>query len=93
VALRLSTVGRAVLDGKGLAVSEAGGVSVAVFVGVLKGVSLRAGIVNVSVTGERAVFVGGAVPAEVGGIEVAGEAQANEMSIHTIGRMSFRLIA
>jgi hypothetical protein len=93
VALRLSTVGRAVLDGKGLGVSEAEGVSVAVSVGVLEEVSVGAGIVTVSVIGENAVCVGGSVPTEVGGIEVAGEVQANELSIHTIGRMSFRLIA
>ena len=65
----------------------------AVSVGVLEAVSLGAGIVTVSVTGENAVFVGDAVPAEVGGIEVAGEAQANEVSIHTMVRMSIRLIA
>jgi hypothetical protein len=86
VAFRLSTVGRAVFDGKGL------GVSVAVSVGVFEAVSLGAGIVTVSVTAENAVFVGGAVPAEVAGTEVAGEAQANEVTIHTIGRMRFRLI-
>ena len=75
----------------GLGVSEAKGVAVAVSVGVLEAVSLGAGIVSVSVTGEKAVFVGGATP-EAGGTEVTGEVQANEVSIHRIGRMSLRLI-
>jgi hypothetical protein len=87
VAFRLSTVGSTVLDGKGLGVSEAEGVSLAVAVGVLEAISLGAGIVTGSVT------VGGAVPAEVGWTGVDVEMQANAVSIHRIGKMSFRLIA
>jgi hypothetical protein len=93
VALRLSTVGSDVFEGKGLGVSETAAVSVAVCVGVLEAVSLGAGIVSVSLTGENAVFVGVSIPAEVGGTGADVEVHANEVSSHRIGRMSFRLIA
>jgi hypothetical protein len=85
--LRLSTVGRGVSDGKGLGVSDADGVSVAVSVGVLEAVSVGAGIVTVSVT------VGDSLATEVEGTEVDVEVQANIVSIHRLGKISFRLIA
>jgi hypothetical protein len=80
------------LDGKGLGVSDADIVSVAVSVGRLEAVSVGMGSVSVSVTGENAVFVEGSIPPEVGGTGEDVEVQANEVSRHRNGRMSFRLM-
>jgi hypothetical protein len=81
-----------VSDGIGLGVSEAEDISVAGFVGVFEAVSVGASRVTVSVAGENAVFVGGSVPAMVGGNEVDVEVQANKVNIHRLGRMSLRLM-
>ena len=81
MALRLSTVGRGVLDGKEAEVSERGSVSVEASVGARD--------VNVGLE-IRGVLVGDFVSL---GMEVEVELQAYEISINRIGKISFRLIS
>lgn len=92
MASRLSTVGKGILDGNGLGVSDGEDVSVSITVGVAESVcvAVGAGSVNVSVTDENAVFVGSSVSARVGGTEV--ELQAKEASINKIGKIRLRFI-
>jgi hypothetical protein len=94
LALRLSTIGRNVLDGIGLAVSDGRGVSVKVLVGVTEAVCVAVGArgVTVSVIGENAVFVGTLVSTNVGGMGVDVKVQANEVTIHKIKKIRFRRI-
>jgi hypothetical protein len=86
VALIFSTVGREVLDGSGLGVSEGEAFS------VTEAVWVSAGRVAVSVMVENAVFVDGCVPTAVGGIEVVVEVQAKAVRINRIGKIRVRLI-
>jgi hypothetical protein len=91
--LRLSTVGRDVLDGKGLAVSEGRGVSVNISVGVMETVCVAVGARGVLVTGANDVFVGRLVPTTVGGTGAEVKVQANEVITHKMEKTSFRLIS
>jgi hypothetical protein len=94
-AARLSTTGRGVLEGGGLAVSDGRGVSVKVTVGVTEAVCVAVGAadVNVAVIGAKAVFVGGFVGGgEVTGIGVAEEVQANKDSMQSIRKIGAGLI-
>jgi hypothetical protein len=92
--LRLSTVGRNVLDGIGLAVSDGRVVSVRVLVGVTEAVCVMVGTigVTVSVIGEKAVFAGTLVSTKVGGMGVDVKVQPNKVIIDKIERINFRLI-
>ena len=92
LALRLSTVGRDVLDGNRLAVSEGRGVSVNVSVGVTEIVSVALGTKGVSVISRSDVFVGALVAVEVGGIGVDVKVQANDVMMHRIKKTGFLLI-
>ena len=88
--MRRSTVGRAVLDGNGLAVSEGRAVPVKVSVGEIVCVALGA---TASVTGANDVFVGTLVSNTVGGIGVVDvKVQANNVNIHRTDQINFRLI-
>jgi hypothetical protein len=80
-----------VFDGKGLAVSEGAGVPVNVWVGVMETVWVAVGS-SVSVTGAKDVFAGKLVPTTVGAPGVAVSVQANEVTMHTRVKMSFRPI-
>ena len=77
------------LDGKGLAVSEARGVAVEVSVGVAETVCVARGV---SVTGGNDVFVGTLVAIKVGGRGVDVRVQANDVRIHRIKKNDFRFI-
>jgi hypothetical protein len=92
VASRLSTVGNAVLDGNGLAVSEGNAVSVRVAVGVAAVVPVAVGRRGVSVAGANEVFVGNLVSTDVDGIAVGVRLQAKEVRIHKSRKRGFRLI-
>ena len=83
-AVRRSTVGKAVLEGNTLAVSEGRGVCVDVSVGVREAVSVGDGTSGVAVTGEKEVFVGALVATSVGEIGVAVNVQAKELIRHKI---------
>ena len=78
------------LDGNGLAVSEARRVGVSVSVGV--GESVAVGRKGVSVTGENDVFVGRLVPAKGEGTGVDVRVQANELMVQRIRKKGFRFI-
>ena len=88
LALRLATVGRAVLDGNGLAVSEASGVGVSVSVSSGEPVGRK----GVSVTGGNDVFVGRVVSGKGDGTGVDVRVQANELMIQRIRKKDFRFI-
>jgi len=92
--LRLSTVGRDVLDGIGLAVSDGRGVSVKISVSVTEAVCEAVGTrgVIVSVIGTNAVFVGTLVSTKVGGMGVAVNVQASKVKIHKAGKIRLRLM-
>ena len=86
-------MGRDVLDGNGLAVSEAGGVVVKVSVDVTETVCGAVAAI-VLTTGANDVLVGRLVSTKVGGIGVAVvNVQANDVSMHTMEKISFRLIS
>jgi hypothetical protein len=85
-------VGKAVLEGNMLAVSEGRGVSVDVSVGAREAVSVGDGICGVSVTGEKEVFVGALVATNVGETGVAVNVQARELNRHKIKKSGRRLI-
>jgi hypothetical protein len=86
LALRLSTVGNAVLEGNGLAVSVGRGVRVSLSVGVTDAKS------GVSVTSTNAVADGKVVSTKVGAIGVDVTVQANETRMLRIKKIVFRLI-
>ena len=86
LASRLSTVGRDVLDGNGLAVS------VNVSVGVTEAVSVGPGTKGVSVTGANDVFAGTMVSTTTGGMGVDVSVQAMDVMMHKIGKLSVRLM-
>ena len=77
------------MDGNRLAVSEGGGVSVNVLVGVTETVSVALGTKGVSVIGGSDVFVGRLVAVEVGGTGVDVSVQANEVMMHKIKIIGF----
>jgi hypothetical protein len=79
-----------VLDGNGLAVSEARGVGVSVSVEV--GTPVADGRKGVSVTGGNVVLVGRLVSAKGEGIGVDVRVQANELMIQRIRKKGFRFI-
>jgi hypothetical protein len=81
-----------VLDGSGLGVSEAKGVSVNVPVGVIDIVGVVLGTKDVSVTGANEVFVIALVGADVAAIGVDVNVQANDVTIQKINKRCFRLI-
>jgi hypothetical protein len=76
----LSTIGRGVLEGGGLVISEASGVAVMASVGVTEGAAVGASIFGIG-------FV-----ANVGGTDVEVTAQATEVAITMIRKMSLCLI-
>ena len=78
------------LDGNGLAVSEAEGVGVSVSVGVGKPAAV--GRKGVSVTGGNDVFVGRVVSGKGDGTGVDVRVQANELMIQRIRKKDFRFI-
>jgi len=84
VALRLWTVGSAVLDGNRLAVTEGRGVSVIVSVGVREAVSVE--------DGRRGGSVNAMVPTKVGDTGLDVRVHANEAIMHRIEKTSFLLI-
>jgi hypothetical protein len=90
VAFRLSTTGTEVSVGSGLGVSEGEDVSVAASVGVSEAVSVGAGRVTVSVTGAKAVLVGGSALAVGTAVEV--ELHADEARIIRIRKKELRFM-
>jgi hypothetical protein len=88
-AFRLSTVGREVLDGNGLGVSEGSKVSVKSTTTVGEAVSMIA-----SVEGTNAVWVGMCVPTEVGETGVTEvNVQASKPRMHKVEAKSLPLIS
>ena len=85
-------MGRDVLDGSGLAVSEGRSVSVNVSVGVTEIVSVAPGTKGVSVTGRNDVFVGTLVAVDVSGTGVDVNVQANDVMMHTLKIKGLRFI-
>jgi hypothetical protein len=92
----LSTVGRDVLDGNRLGVSEESGVAVKVSVVVMEtvceGEAVAVGTRGVSVTAANDVFVGTLVWTRVGAMGVEVKVQANEVIMPRIEKISFRLM-
>lgn len=80
------------LDGNGLAVSEDGGVSVNVSVGVTETVSVAPGTKGVYVIGGNDMFVGILVAVKVGGTVGDVNVQANEVMMHKIKITGFCFI-
>ena len=78
------------LDGNGLAVSEARGVGVSVSLSA--GEPVAAGRKSVSVTGGNDVFVGKLVSANGEGTGVDVRVQANELMMQRIRKKDFRFI-
>ena len=93
LALRLSTVGRDVFDGKGLGVSEGSGVAVNDSVGVREAVWVAVGLRGVAASGfEAIVAVRVGVVSGVGAIGVDVNWQATDVTIHKAKSIRFRLI-
>jgi hypothetical protein len=88
--LRLSTVGRAVLDGNGLAVSVGAGVDVNV--SVIETVCVADGTKEVSVTDANAVSAGTFVSTGAGTMEVGVRVHPKEISNAKAKKTSVRLI-
>jgi hypothetical protein len=80
------------LEGSGLGVSDATGVSVNVSVGVIDIVCVALGTTGVSVTDANEVFVTAMVGADVGAIGVDVNVQANDVRIQKVSKRGFRLI-
>ena len=91
MAVRLSTGGKEVLDGKGLAVSVGRGVTVKVSVGVEEEASVAVGARAVFVAGKKEVFVGTLVSTGVDGAGVEVRVHAKELIIPRIKKI--RLIS